>query len=249
MLKHENLIRQMAIIPMDALKMKVTVIGAGAIGSHVVKSLAQMGMGDITVFDDDVVSFENMNAQGFGLSHVGKPKVEALADIVKEYTGIEITAKRERYKEGRFDGIVVSAVDNMATRKLIWDEHKAKAVNCVAFIDPRMGAENAMLFHMNPMNPVDQKTYEKGLYSDDDAVREPCTAKATIYTALLLSGLVCKAVKDVITEEKETPLRTALWNIRGNDLEIWGTPKPAKETLAAAKPALAEAQAAALPAM
>lgn len=217
----KNLIRQMDLIPMEILKTPITVIGAGAIGSHSVKALAQMGFSDITVYDEDIVERENMNAQGYGECHLGKPKVEALAGIVKDYTGTSITAKRERYKGGIFPGIVIPAVDNMATRKLAWDEHKGKALNTKLIIDPRMGAEIAMLYTMAPMNPDDQTTYEKTLYTDDEAMLEPCTAKATIYTALLLSGMVCKAVKDVLTGATENYPRILMWNIRENDCQIF----------------------------
>jgi hypothetical protein len=218
--KISTLIRQLDIIPLPALETPVTVIGAGAIGSHVVKALAQMGFHNLTVFDEDVIEAENFNCQGYPHSALGKPKVEALAAIVKEYVGIDIKAHRQRYEGGIFPGIVVSAVDNMATRKLIWEEHAGKALNTMAVIDPRMGAESAMLFAMNPMLPEDQETYGKFLYKDEDALREPCTAKATMYTALCLAGMVCKAIKDTVVPMKRYP-RVLFWSIRENDWELY----------------------------
>lgn len=221
MMKHETLIRQLDIIPLEILDTPVTVIGAGAIGSHVIKSLAHMGFRTLRVFDEDIVEPENLNCQGYPLAALGKPKVEALAAIVKEYTGIEIEAKRAMYETGRFDGVVVSAVDNMRTRRTIWEEHAKQALKTLCVIDPRMGAESAMMFTMNPMSPDDQKSYEKTLYSDEDALREPCTAKATMYTALLLSGFVCKAIKDVLTRSALYP-RVVMWNIAKNSMESHG---------------------------
>lgn len=218
--KEVRLMRQLDIIPMYALDIPITVIGAGAVGSHVVKALAQMGFDDITVFDDDVVSEENLNSQGYPVDALTEPKVMALANIVEAYTGEKgiLDVRPERYDGGVFEGIVISAVDNMATRKLIWENHAGKALKTLAIIDPRMGAEFALLYVMNPMKPTDQITYTKTLHTDEEGVPEPCTAKATIYTAMLLAGLVCKAVKDVAMGLNYT--RSVVWNICANDCEI-----------------------------
>lgn len=216
--KHERLLRQLDIIPMEALEIPITVIGAGAVGSHVVKALAQMGFEDITVFDDDVVSEENLNAQGYPIAAIGKAKTQALCEIVEEYTSERIICAPIRYAAGVLPGIVISAVDNMESRRLIWENHAGKALGTIAVIDPRMGAETALLYVMDPMSPLDQTSYEKTLHTDEESVKEPCTAKATIYTALLLSGLVCKAVKDIALGLPYT--RVVLWNIAANDCDI-----------------------------
>lgn len=219
-MKEAALLRQLSLIPMEILETPITVIGAGAIGSHTVKALAQMGFADITVYDDDVVATENLNAQGYPVSALGKPKVEALARIVSEYTETDIKAVNARYQGGIFPGVVVSAVDNMATRRIVWEAHAGKSMATRAIVDPRMGAEMALLYTMRPMEPTDQATYLKTLYSDAEALMEPCTAKATIYTALLLSGLVVKAIKDVLTDNPKYP-RIVAWNIRENDYELF----------------------------
>jgi hypothetical protein len=72
---------------------------------------------------------------------------------------------------------------------------------------------------MCPVNPEDIASYEKALYTDDNAQHERCTAKATMYTALSLSGLVAKAVKDIVTGGPYP--RTAMWSIKDNDFQAW----------------------------
>ncbi len=104
----------------------------------------------------------------------------------------------------------------MAVRRRIWDEHKAKGVHTQAIIDPRMGGEAALLYVMNPMDGEDIRAYEKTLYSDAEAMPERCTAKATIYCANLLAGLVVKSVKDILTGNPYT--RIAQWDIAANQL-------------------------------
>jgi molybdopterin/thiamine biosynthesis adenylyltransferase len=214
-LTNEHLTRQLDILPVECLGMKITIIGAGAIGGWTTLALAKMGFSDLTVFDHDRVDIVNLNSQFYRFSDIGKLKVQALHDLVLDFTGVAIDAVPTRYAAGCHSGIVVSAVDSMAVRKLIWDEHKDRSPGTKAIVDPRMGAETALLYVMNPMSGVDQQAYERSLYGDSEALQEACTAKATMYTASMLSGLVCKAVKDLVTTQ--TYLRTAQWDIAKNE--------------------------------
>jgi molybdopterin/thiamine biosynthesis adenylyltransferase len=206
-----HLTRQMDLIPLEVLGEKITIIGAGAIGSWTALALAKMGFSDITVFDFDKVDPENLNSQFYPLLSVGDFKVSSLSAMVESFTGVKIVSQPLRYETGIFSGIVIAAVDSMTVRRTIWENHREKALGCRAIIDPRMGAEQALLYVMNPMNPKDIASYNTTLYSDEDAVHERCTAKATIYTANMLAGLVCKSVKDLLT--RPDYLRMAQWNI------------------------------------
>lgn len=218
-MSNEHLTRQIEILPPEKTQVPITVIGAGAIGSLTVLALAKMGFTTIQVFDADKIEIENMNCQFYRFSDINKLKVEALKELVKDFTNVSIDARPEWYTGGTFKGIVISAVDSMKVRKLIWDSHKEMAIGTKFIIDPRMGAEQAMLYTMNPLDHADIKSYEKTLYTDDNAVHERCTAKATMYTAMLLSGLVSKAVKDIVTEGPYP--RTAIWSIKDNDFQAW----------------------------
>jgi hypothetical protein len=212
-LKNVHLTRQLDIIPIEVLGEKITIIGAGAIGSFVALCLAKMGFGDITIFDDDKIEEENMSCQFYRFKDIMRTKVEALQSLLVDFTNTLIEVRYERYKTGVFPGIVISAVDSMEVRKQIWMNHKLKSPGTKAIIDPRMGAETALLYVMNPMDASDIESYEKTFYTDEAAIQERCTAKSTIYTACMLSGLVAKAVKDlVVTPEKY--LRLAQWSIK-----------------------------------
>jgi molybdopterin/thiamine biosynthesis adenylyltransferase len=209
----------MDLIPIEVLNESITVVGAGAIGSFLVLSLAKMGFSNITVFDDDKIEVENLNCQFYRHTDIGKEKVVALAELVHDFTGVRIEAIAKRYEGGIFSGIVVSAVDSMAARKLVWANHAGLAPMTKAIIDPRMGAEQAALYVVKPMSEADAKTYAASLYDDKDAVQERCTAKATMYTATMLSGFVAKAIKDLVTNNKYP--RTTLWSIAADEFVSW----------------------------
>lgn len=222
-LTNEHLTRQLDILHPDQMNVPITIIGAGAIGSFTTLALAKMGFELIQVFDFDKVEIHNMNCQFFRFSDIGKYKVEALKELVKDFTNVSISANTQPYTDQVFSGIVISAVDSMAVRKQIWDMH-VKYRNeplppTQAIIDPRMGAEVAQLYTMNPRDKADVEDYTKTLYTDENAVQERCTAKATMYTACMLSGLVAKSVKDLVTNGPYP--RVAMWSIKENDFNAW----------------------------
>ena len=60
------------------------VAGLGGIGSWVALDLALMGLGTIILFDDDVIETSNLNRTLFKLNQIGKPKTEAVRDLIME---------------------------------------------------------------------------------------------------------------------------------------------------------------------
>ena len=83
--------RQLDIIPLDRLQSAhVTVIGCGAVGSFTAFTLAKMGIGNINVYDHDTVTAHNLPNQLFRVSDISRSKVQALAEIVRGFHGVEI---------------------------------------------------------------------------------------------------------------------------------------------------------------
>lgn len=216
-----HLTRQLEIIPLECLGQRITVIGAGAIGSFVVLSLVKMGFENVTVYDFDDVSIENMNCQWFRFSDIGKKKVDALQELIYDFTRAKIDVHAERFEGQALDGIVISAVDSMSARKIIW----GRIQDCpmvTYLIDPRMASEYALSYVMDPHSAKDRETYEKVLYTDEAAVQERCTAKATMYTATMIAGYVAKMVKDIVTKNPYS--RVTHWDIGMNNLQNWARP-------------------------
>jgi molybdopterin/thiamine biosynthesis adenylyltransferase len=212
--KPEFIERHRDIIPAEAMAKKIVIVGAGAIGSFVTLALAKMGYSNLHVIDFDTIDEANIGNQFYPINMVGKPKTMALAEMIHMFSGIKITALEGKLdeKSARINAdIVISAVDSMAVRKLIYD-----LSDCYHLIDPRMGAEYAMMrvLRMAEGTKEEHADYTGTLYSDDEAVRERCTAKTTIYTVNLIAGQVVKAVKDITTSNK--PITSLDWNIKAN---------------------------------
>lgn len=196
--KNAHLTRQLDLIPLDILDTKINIIGAGAIGSFTTLALAKMGFNNITVIDFDHIDVENMNCQFFRFKDIGKSKVIALQELVEDFTNIRINAVNDAWQGEILDGIVITAVDSMKVRKEVYEAHNRKAFNTKAIIDPRMGAEIALMYAYSPILPSEVDEYSRTLYSDENAVQERCTAKATVFCALGLSSLICSAVKEIL---------------------------------------------------
>lgn len=205
----EHLIRQSAIIPSDVLGQKINVIGAGAVGSFTALGLAKMGFLNLTVWDFDTVSVENMSNQWYRFEDIGVKKTEALKNLIKSFTGEEISTAG-RYIGQKLEGVIITALDNMATRSLVYENNKDKFI-----IDPRMSSEYATLFTHKP----DRSTYELTLFPDEKGIQEPCTAKSTMYTALMLSGFVCKTLKDYLCSTSHP--KYVDWNIKENKFDCF----------------------------
>lgn len=219
-MKHQHISRQLDLVPLNILTEPVNVIGAGAIGSWVAMALAKSGFTSIAVFDHDEVDIVNMSSQFYGLKDIGKYKVHALAGRIHEMADIGITAIPEKWDGLKMRGVVVMAVDSMEVRKKLYEAHKGNLAT-KWLIDARMGAEVALLFALNPNNPEQCAAYEKSLYSDAEAVQEKCTAKSTTFCALVLSGLVVKTVRDVLTSGKY--LKNMSLSLKENDMIAFST--------------------------
>ena len=215
-MQENMLMRQWEIIPMEKLEIPITIIGAGSVGSFTAFTLAKAGFSNITVIDFDKVEIENMSSQLYRPCDIGKQKVVALKELIKMFCDTDIEVVDGRYESGTFPGIVISALDSMAARKLLWDNHKEVSFGTQLLIDGRMGAETALCFAMQPLDPADCVSYAKTLYTDEQAEHVRCTAKATGYCALALSSHIVKVVKDFLCNEDHNYTRVMEWSLRNN---------------------------------
>lgn len=183
--------RQLDIFSPFQFEKPVHIIGVGAIGSYIAETLAKMGVEKIFVYDPDVVEIHNLPNQIYGPEDEGKKKVEALASHLRKACGIEITAMDVELgeKEHNFSGIVFLCVDSMAARKQIWERYLKLNINVDLLVEVRMGAEIGRIYTIKPFNYLDVESWEKTLYSDEEAEESPCTARAISSTIKVIAGI------------------------------------------------------------
>jgi len=184
----ERFSRQRDLVPPDRLAAcKATVIGVGAIGRQVALQLAAMGISWLQLVDFDIVEESNLASQGYLEADLGKPKVEATANLCRQissYVDILIVPERFRRSMDVGDAVFV-CVDKIDTRRLIWGAVKDQAT---FFTDGRMSAE--VLRVLTACDAESREHYPTTLFSADQAYAGACTAKTTIYCANIAAGMM-----------------------------------------------------------
>lgn len=198
----ERFKNQHRLIDQDRLaKTKFIVIGAGAIGSFYVATLAKMGATDVTVYDDDTIEDHNISNQLYPITAVGKAKSNAVEDLALLFGDASITGIKGRWTpENAQDGdIIVSAVDSMDTRKAIWDHYKTRPN--AFFLEGRMGAQVYRVYGVDTSSSEAKELYEKNLYPSSEATPDRCGEKSIIYTVLQAAGQMLAQTKRFLNNE------------------------------------------------
>ena len=116
---------------------RVTLCGAGALGSHLADNLARQGVGRLRVIDRDRVEEHNVGTQLYGESEVGAWKVEALRGRLFRAAGVEADAIRKELTDANARpllqgaGVVIDAFDNSASRRRVQQACRALALPCL----------------------------------------------------------------------------------------------------------------------
>lgn len=194
----------------DMHRASVALVGAGGIGATTGIALSKMGVGELVLYDMDIVGTENLATQLHRLSDVGKSKVVSLMDAIHEYgndTMVDFNYHRVTEEEIFYSKYVIAAVDSIQTRKDIWKSVSRPASQTVFsryYIDARMSAEEFHMYVVDLHSNEDRKRYAEMIEqeSDENVPEIPCTMKATIYTAFMAAGHICNAVKKLEMGEK-----------------------------------------------
>jgi len=211
-------LRQLDAVNMAKLaNLQVTLIGAGSIGSTTALWLSKMGLQHLRIFDADTVEQHNWSNQMFRATDIGKFKVEALAEVLKELAEVEVEAHIEDYVDQPLTEVVISGVDSMASRKAIWKSVRSNP-DVKLYLDARMGLETLVVYAVHPQIREERQAYVKSLYSDESATQEPCTARTICYTPLMASSILCSMVKRFVNGEqipKSVILDLVTWTMIG----------------------------------
>jgi len=161
-----------------------------------------MGLDELYIYDDDLVSEENIATQFLAYSSIGALKVLDVRDSVlwfSDETEVFVNAFRvTRDTELPKSELIVSAVDSINARKEIWQAVQGKFD---WYLDARMAAEE---FQLYTVRASDTGWYQEFIdaVNEGDIPELPCTEKATIYTAAMAAGWIGAAVKSYRTDGK-----------------------------------------------
>lgn len=190
--------------------MEVVVGGAGGIGSWLTLLLCRLGLKTVVSYDFDVLEGHNLSGQLYGSVHVDKPKVVALSDVCKQFTGTSIIGMNAKVtSETMATNFMFGGFDNMEARKSIfecwknfvkewqaakfevdegrttWEELNMLPYEPI-YIDGRLSLEQIQIFCVTA-STIEE--YEKeGLFEDSEVQEAECTLKQTSHTAAMIGG-------------------------------------------------------------
>jgi len=128
---HETLYRGAAALAKLG-QLRLTVCGAGAVGSNLVHHLVRQGVRQVTVIDFDRVEAHNVGTQTYAESDVGAFKVDVLQAEVFRAVGVEITAVRQRLTERNVGKLLAGAAHSLRSGQALvidgFDTQAARAV-------------------------------------------------------------------------------------------------------------------------
>lgn len=177
--------RQTDLVPMDLLHATpVSVVGVGAVGRNVAVQLASVGVKAIDLFDFDEVDESNVTTQGYWTEQVGMPKVEAAEEAVLQVDPeIVVVKHNDRWRsKDRLKGVVFCCVDNMDSRKMIFEGVQRTAS---FFCDGRMQGLAAYCY------PFAKEYFHKYLdtwHPQEESEPGRCTARSTLFVASFLAS-------------------------------------------------------------
>jgi len=197
--------RTSSLLPMGEVnKDSAIVVGVGGIGRQVALQLTSLGVENIAIWDDDIVSATNVATQGYPIGDIGQHKVDSLDFSMNEIIDGNFNPYPYKFPPSdKFEdywsndpqiGVVFLCVDRIDIRESIWkDMQFGSGVNPAKYplvIDGRMAAETGRVITVNTRSKEDLKYYEATLFPQEEQTPMPCTAKATIYCGNFIAAIM-----------------------------------------------------------
>jgi len=117
---------------------RVGLAGAGGLGSNCAMMLARSGIGHLILVDADVVDASNLNRQHYFPRHLGRSKVSALGEQLRELGDICVDARHIRLDARNIPELLalapvwVEALDDPEMKCLFVEEALRAGVFCVS---------------------------------------------------------------------------------------------------------------------
>jgi len=168
----------------------IVLVGLGGIGSWTNLALSRL-LTDTTLilYDDDRVDPGNTGGQLYRLfdARSNAYKTKAATEIGAMFSGYKnYFIVRDKYDSGGDTSpIMFSAVDNMETRKVIYENWKSQE-NRELLIDGRMTAHMWQVYAVTPDN--EERYVEEALFPQEEGSSLLCSLQQTTHTAMMMGA-------------------------------------------------------------
>ena len=181
-------------------KARIIVAGIGGIGSNVAFQLARMIPANLTLYDDDTVEMVNMAGQLFSSKDIGEAKVNAIANMIYNYTSMrQVFTIKDKFTSDKEAGdIMICGFDNMRARATFFsswvghlkDKTEEERKKCL-YLDGRLSIDTLQVLCITGDDHYNIDRYKKEfLFSDSMADATVCSIKQTTYLACMIGSLM-----------------------------------------------------------
>ncbi len=172
------------------------IIGCGAIGSTLAENLVRYGLTNIVLYDFDTVEGHNIANQMYTEEDIGKPKVEALAEMLYKINPDlkgQIRLVSQGYVGQRLTGYVFLCVDNIDLRREIAQKNVGNPF-IKGMFDFRMRLTDAQHYAADWSNPKMVENFLNTMaFTHEEAAQE------TPVSACNLTLSVCSTVRMIVS--------------------------------------------------
>ena len=206
-----NILRHESVFDPSQYPYPFHVIGAGATGSRVFAALVELGIKNITVYDDDIVEDHNLANQIYTVHDINTPKVDGCRYFAEAKLGTvpdTMTFHNEKVTRSFINagyvnaGIVFILTDTMESRRKIFDALVRRTENGsdmaestqlssapMLIIETRMGSTHGAVYSVNPFDKLACEAWRSTLVDDTDpdtTELSPCGTTLSVGTTASL---------------------------------------------------------------
>lgn len=161
------------LVPQRIAGLPIDVIGVGTIGRPLALQLAAMGAENVAVYDDDIVSDENVGNQGWAVEQIGRAKIDCVPARHRHKVRVD--------RATSLSGLVrFYCVDSAAARRGI-----VAAGFADLHVDGRIGGEQCQI-----ISRMDAAALLATIPADEDEAALECGTQSTIYIGAVCSGIM-----------------------------------------------------------
>lgn len=178
----------------------IIIAGIGGIGSNLAYQVARMHPKTLLLYDNDNVELANMSGQLFSRSAIGLAKVDAMANMIRNYTTADnIFAVRDWFRsDTEAADIMMCGFDSMDARKTFFTSWKSHVLSkpenerykCL-YLDGRLSIDTLQVFCITGEDSWYMQEYEeKYLFENWEADETVCSLKQTTYMACMIASFM-----------------------------------------------------------
>ncbi len=205
-LAHESAYRGDANIVGNRMSQSLRICGAGALGSHLVETLARQGYHGQVVFDKDKVEGGNLGTQNYSKSDIGRAKAVQCANNTIKRTGVPVKSVSREVTPVNVKSVVngaslvIDLFDDPTSRRLLQSFCQESGVDC---LHAGMSSDGFAEICWNEHYTV----HETPANDDEIPCEYPLAANLVHFTVAMISETVNRYFDECIKQSLEFTLR------------------------------------------